>query len=398
MSLLIEGGHVLVEGRLLRENVFIDKGKIQQITPQRPNADQEINAKGKIVLPGLIDCHVHCREPGLTHKEDFYTASMAAAAGGVTTFFDMPNTHPPTFDIEDLEAKREMAKKSLVNYGFYFGASSNNIEQIKKARNIAAVKIYMNETTGNLLLENDTIIEEIFKHAPRIAVHAEGEQVRKAIHLAKKYKKFLYLCHISSKDEIALIKKEKTENIFCEVAPHHLFLTDSDHKKMKGLAYMKPVLKSKKDQNALWKGIEDNTVDTIGTDHAPHTLMEKKSNSPPAGVPGLETMLPLLLNAVNEKKLTLQKLSELTAANPARIFGIKNKGIIKEGYDADVVVVDLNKEYKISNDALFTKCKWSPFHGKKVKGAVDFTIVNGNLIYHHREFERIRAREVVFSG
>ena len=398
MSLLIEGGQVLVDGRLLRENVFIDNGKIQKITPQRPEADEEINAKGKIVLPGLIDCHVHCREPGLTYKEDFLTASKAAAAGGVTTFFDMPNTKPPTFDIEDLEAKRQMAKKALVNYGFYFGASSGNIEQIKKARNIAAVKIYMNETTGDLLIQDDEALKNIFKSAQRIAVHAEGEMVKKAIYLAKKYKKFLYLCHISSKSVLGIIKKEKNNNIFCEVTPHHLFLTEQDYKRLKGLAYMKPIVKSRKDQLALWEGISSNVVDTIATDHAPHTLLEKKSNNPPAGVPGLETMLPLLFNAVNENKLSLQRLSQLTAANPARIFGVKNKGIIKEGYDADLVVVDMSKEYKISNEKLFTKCKWSPFNGKKVKGSVECTIVNGNLIYHHGDFELIRAKEVVFSG
>jgi len=391
MSMLLKNCKILRNGRLSAANILIEKGKIKKITKKNLSASNVLDLDGKIVIPGVIDCHVHFREPGLTHKEDLLTGSRAAAKGGITTFFDMPNTIPPTFTVKNLEQKRKLARKSVVNYGFHFGASLNNLNEIRKSRNVPSVKIYMDDTTGHLKVDRDKVIQDIMKLKPVISVHAEGKSVLKAIHFIKKTSNKLYLCHVSSKKEMDIIKKEKTKRIFVEVTPHHLFLTNGSKAKF---AVMKPSLKFKKDQEALWVGISSGLVDTICTDHAPHTIAEKKKGS--WGVPGEETMLPLLLDAVNAKKLTLQKMVELTAHNPARIFNIKNKGYIKEGYDADLTVIDLKLRKKVQKKDLLTKCKWSPWEGKTLKGWPVMTIVNGNVVYDGK-IHNFKGKEVTYG-
>jgi dihydroorotase len=390
MDLLLKNCKILKNDNLILMNILISENKIQKITCDMIEGDHDtIDCYGNVVIPGLIDVHVHFREPGMEHKEDFLTGSYAASAGGITTILDMPNTKPPTFTIEALEQKRELAKKSIVNYGFYFGVSANgNTEEIKKAvelGDIAGLKIYMNDTTGNLLVTNNELLEEIFEKAKTVnkvvAVHAEGEILEKAVKLAKRYENKLYLCHVSTKNEIDFIRTNQSEHIFVEVTPHHLFLSDKEDDNP--FTKMLPSLKSYEDQQALWGAIKEGVVSTIGTDHAPHLYEEKNGENIPFGVPGCETMLPLLLNAINQGKLSLAKLQELCCHNPANIFGMKNKGQIKEGYDADLVIIDLNMERKIENDKLFTKCKWSPFDGEKLKGWPTMTIVNGNIVYDY---------------
>lgn len=395
--MLIRNVNVLNENGLDETDILISDDKILRIEKDIKSLPDEkiIEGKGLVAIPGSIEPHVHFRDFNQAHKEDFFTGSCAAAAGGVTTVLDMPNNSPPILDNKTLSQKREIAKKSIVNYGFYFGTDGKNISEIKKAKNIAGVKVYMDSTTGNLLVDSDEALEKIFQATKRIAVHAESSNVKKAIRLAKKFGNILYLCHISSKEEIDFITKEKTENIFAETTPHHLFLTKDDA--VDSFRLVKPELKKKEDQRALWSGIKKGFIDTIGSDHAPHTLGEKYEPKPPYGVPGIETKLPLMLNAVAEERIELKKVVELCCENPARIFGLKHKGKLERGYDADIVLVDMNLEKKVRNDALFTKCKWSPFDGMKLKGWPVMTIVNGNIIFDNGEIKDIKGKEVLFT-
>jgi len=396
ISRLIKNGKILEGNKLVEKNIIIEDNKIKDITDDIVAVDEVIDAEGNIILPGIIDGHVHFREPGLTHKEDFLTGSKAAAAGGITTILDMPNTKPATTTLKLLEEKRELAKKSLVNYGFHFGATMDNLQEIKEVKKIASVKIYMDETTGDLKIDNDEVLQRIFNNTKRVAVHAENENVLKAINFLKNStnkKILLYLCHISQESEIKVIKRNKSARIFAEATPHHLFLTDKDDKD--AFTKMKPTLKTKQDQDALWQAISKDVINTIGSDHAPHTIEEKNSNVV-YGVPGVETLLPLLLNAVNKKRLKLGQLVRLCCENPAKIFKLKNKGFLKEGYDADLVIIDMNKEKTVKNEELLTKCKWSPFNGWKLKGWPLKTIVNGNLIYDNGLLNEVKAKEVEY--
>lgn len=397
MPLLIKNGKVYQNGALANKNIFIKNGKIAKITSQNLKADKVIDAKNKIIIPGLIDGHVHFREPGLTHKEDFFTGSMAAAAGGITTILDMPNTVPPTTNLQRLEEKRKLAKKSIVNYGFHFGSANDNIAEIEKAKGIASVKVYMDYTTGDLKLDDYNALKKIFSSNKTITVHGENENILKAIELIQHGKNHLHFCHVSSKEELHYIRRKKIKNsVSAEVCPHHLFLTAKDLNELGNFGEMKPGLKTKDDQKALWEGIHNGKVNTIATDHAPHTKEEKMHMNYPFGVPGCETMLPLLLNALSEKKITLRKIVNLCCENPAKIFKIKNKGFIKEGFDADLAIIDLNMEKEVKNNELFTKCKWSPFDGWKLKGWPAVTIVNGNVAFEDRKINNIAAKEIAY--
>ena len=397
ISTLLKNVKILEKGELVDKHILLENHKIREVLDEPVTVDKIIDIKGKIVIPGMIDCHVHFREPGMTHKEDFFTGSCAAAKGGVTTVFDMPNTKPPTTTVELLEQKRELAKKSVVNYGFHFGATPDNAEEISKAKGIVSTKVFMNQTTGDMMFEKDENLQASFKASKNISVHAEGQTVEKALNIFKSFcgkKQQLYLCHISTKDELRMIRKFKKSNMHVEVTPHHLFLTEEDDKD--AFTKMKPELKTKQDQEALWNAVDKGLVETIGSDHAPHTIEEKKSEKPPYGVPGVETTLPLLLNAVNEKRLTLQKVVELTSENPAKIYNL-NKGKIAEGYDADLVVIDMNLKKEVKNEELLTKCKWSPFNGKLLKGWPIMTIVRGNVIYSDNKIHDIKAKEVIIK-
>jgi len=391
-------------------------------------ADKILNANGNYVIPGLIDSHVHFRDPGMEYKEDFFTGSTAAAAGGITTVLDMPNNKPACTTAKLLEKKRQIAaKKSIVNYGFHFGATPDNLDELEEVDNIASLKVYMGSSTGDLLVDDDGALFEIFSKAKRCTLHAESEQlikhftekyrdykvsdvhcdirtnmvaaeaVARALTLAKYTSTKLIFAHTSTKDELGLLAGSRAH---VEVTPHHLFLNEKDMHRLDNFGKMNPPLRSKADVEALWNGIKVGAVHTIATDHAPHTVAEKQREywSAPAGVPGVETMLPLLLNEVNNGNLSLTKVVELTSINPARIYGIKNKGFIKEGFDADLTIIDMNLTKRVNNEELLTKCKWSPFHGWKLRGWPVTTIVGGFVAFHDGEAnEKLRGKEVRFK-
>lgn len=398
-SLLIKNCKPFINGRLEDKNILVVNGRISKITSKLPKAKKTLNAKGNIIIPGLIDCHVHFREPGLTHKGDFLTESRAAAKGGITTVLDMPNTIPPTITAKNLEEKRKLARKSVVNYGFHFGSTLENLQEIKKAENIASVKIYMDYTTGDLKIDDYSVVERIMRMSKAVSFHAEGGHARDVIKIAqkKKIKNNLYFCHISSEKELNHVKDAKLKNAFAEVTPHHLFMTDKHIQELGAFAEMKPGLKPFKDQKALWNGIKKGMVDTIATDHAPHTKEEKKAANYPFGVPGVETMLPLLLDAFNNNRIGLDEIVRLCCWNPSRIFGIKGKGAIKEGFDADLTIVDLKKRQLVNAGELLTKCGWSPFEGRMLKGWPVTTIINGNLAYHKNVVFGVKGEEVKFA-
>ena len=393
MSVLLANADVFIDGKLQKKNIVIEDSKVKEITNNEVTVDRHIDLAGKIILPGIIDPHVHFREPGLEYKEDFFTGSCAAAAGGVATILDMPNTQPATTTLELLNQKRELAKKAIVNYGFHFAAARDNLEEIRKTKGVASIKVFMNVSTGNLMIEDDAVLRRIFETAKVLSVHAEAENVLKAIDMVKNTKNKLYLCHITTENELLTIKKNKNSRIYTEVTPHHLFLTSEDDKN--GFFKMKPILKSKKDQDFLWKNI--NKIDAIGSDHAPHTIEEKQKEDFPYGVPGVETSLALMLDAVNKKRVSLGKVVEMMCHNPAKIFNLRGKGFIKEGFDADLTVVDMNFEKEVRNENLFTKCKWSPFNGKILKGWPVMTVVGGNIVFDNGKINNIKAKEVRYN-
>jgi carbamoyl-phosphate synthase/aspartate carbamoyltransferase/dihydroorotase len=331
-------------------------------------------------LPGLADVHTHLRIPGGEHKEDFSTGTAAALAGGMTTILAMPNTTPPLSRPEILREARQKAQRAIFcDVGLFAGASPRELEFLPQlSRTAVALKIYLNETFGPLRVEDLPALLACFQHWPRrkmIAMHAEGPNVAVGIGLAAAYRRPVHFCHISRKDEIELIAAAKRRGlpVTCEVTPHHLFLTESDVTRLGPLADMRPRLATAADVEALW-GHLDTTVDCIATDHAPHTLAEKQSASPPPGVPGLETSLLLLLTAVAEKRLSLERLVALMATNPRRIFKLPPQ-------PDTWVEVDPRASYTLSNDGLQTKCGWSPFLGMPVTGRVQRVVLRGVEVY-----------------
>lgn len=332
-----------------------------------------------IRLPQLIDPHVHFRTPGLEHKEDWETGSRAAIAGGITTVLDMPNVVPPTTIERLLEEKIALiGKKASINYGLHFGATIDNFKEIPNVLGrIASVKVYMNFTTGNLLVDDEEALKKIFSVAPLVSAHAEDEMIEKAIWLTKRSGNTLYICHVYSKEAIDLIKKHKDKlPIYVEVAPHHLFLNREEHN---GPFYvMRPPLRGKLDNEALWQAIDEGVVDTIGTDHAPHLIEEKKGETVPFGIPGIETVLPLMLNAVNEGKLSIERLIDLMSVNPAKIFNIP---VSEETYTE----VDMDIEREVKNEDLKTKCGWSPFAGWRLRGWPVKVVINGEVVMENNK-------------
>ena len=362
-----------------------------------------VDANYNYVLCGIIDPHAHMRDPGLTHKEDFSSGSKAAARGGVTTFLDMPNTIPNTITKESLEEKKNMMlNKSYVDYGFHFGGSkADNTEDIKQIINKAAsTKIFFNASTGNMLVEDDKILYKLFEASKIVTVHAEEKKVDKAIEIAKQTNTPLYLCHLSLESEINSLKKAKDSGmiIYGEATPHHLFLNTEDvnkNEKNKMLLRMKPELREKSDNNALWNAILDGTIDTIGTDHAPHLLREKLEKLT-FGIPSIEHSLELMFNKVKDATIDIKLLTKIMSENTAKIFGIKNKGLLKEGFDADFVIVDLNDESFIEEKDIITKASWSPYVGFKRGAKVITTIVRGNIVYNNGNFYEGFGKEVFY--
>ncbi|MFH1946568.1 MAG: dihydroorotase family protein [Candidatus Magasanikbacteria bacterium] len=397
---------------------LLKKMKIKTYNNSEIEIDLPDNTPGNLIaLPALIDPHVHFRTPGAEHKENWITGAQAAIAGGVTTVFDMPNNWPSAVSHQHLELKKKIIDKQLndagipLNYFLYLGATADNLNEIEKigrledylltegGGKIVGVKLFMDASTGDLLVDKLEDQEKIFKTCAELnlllAVHAVTSAER-AIELAKKYHTKLYICHVSTKKEIDLIRQTKTEGfeIYAEVTPHHLFLTENDHEHLGTLGKMNPPLHTTEDQKALWEAIFDGTIDTVGTDHAPHTLTEKSvpEAEAPFGVPGIETSLPLLLDAYNQGlpsvaflsaevltkeeaeggKISLEKIVELTSLNAKKIFGVENN---------DWVVVDLDFRFQIENFRLKTKCGWSPFSGWELQGKPVVTILNNKTYF-----------------
>ena len=373
---------------------------------------------GAFVIPGITDPHVHVRDLNQKDKEDWLSCSQAALNGGVTTIFDMPNTIPATDNLESLNVKREVAEKSLVNYKFYLGANNDNIIEIdsilsSKPKDIAGIKLFLSSSSSNDIIDNRISIVNLFKLAKKydvvVAIHTEMQrclnkwndkikdktienhnQIRNrecaiegtelVLDIAEKVGNKVLICHVSTKEELDLIReaKKKDVQVFCEVSPHHLMLNETIVKIVGNFAKVNPPLRTKEDNLALLEAINDGTVDLIGTDHAPHQLTEKQQDYSlaPSGFPGLETMLPILLNEVNKKNITLDKVVELTSANANNIFDLENKNILAEGYDANFVIIDLDKKQIIKPENFKSKAKYSPFANTEVTGAVIETFVN----------------------
>jgi len=344
-------------------------------------------------LPGLVDVHVHLREPGATQKEDFESGTRAAVAGGYTQILDMPNNIPPTITPQTLEDKIKRSKGRIwCDIGFNFGATAQSTRFFNKVKSrVFGLKVYMNKTTGPLLIDNladRQLIFDAWQSKLPIMVHAEGQTIEEAIGLAKKYKKPLHVCHLTSNqiDAVRKAKKEKVD-VSCEVCPHHLFLNKNDLKRLGPLGVMKPPLLSKKDQQKFWDNLDQ--IDMISTDHAPHTLAEKYQEPPKFGVPGLETMLPLMLVAISRGLLTLDQLIKMTSINPRKIFKLPNQ-------PNTYILVDLSKTYKISNRGLFTKCGWTPFVGLEGRGEIKKVVLRGQIIFENGRFSGKPQGKVIY--
>ncbi len=406
-----------------------ESGIIEEVGPSlRSYGGEEYDAGGALLLPGLIDVHCHLRDPGFTSKEDFLTGTTAALAGGVTTIFDMPNTLPATTTMQALAQKAaEASAKAVCDYGLVFGAApGNGAEAMAAAPQVAAKKIFIGGTTSADALAPDAVAghfnypKPVMVHAEDAAVIAECESryreslgssttaamhnnirppeaavkaVELAISLAEKARCQLHVCHASTASELELISAAKARgiNVSCEVTPHHLFLDESACDLFGNFAKVNPPLRSKADCAALWQGIAAGTVDIIASDHAPHLASEKHADywQAPSGVPGLETTLPLLLDAVSAGRLPIGKVVELCCLNPAKKFGLRHKGRVEKGFDADFVLVDLDGTTVIDDSSLQTKCGWSPFDGRRLQGAIKAVFLRGRLV---KEGELIVAK------
>ncbi len=433
-KLLIKNGTLVNSSKIYKSDILLENGFIKDVAAQINDEDAKIiDATNLHIIPGAIDPQVHFREPGLTHKEDIHSGSRAAVAGGITTFFEMPNTNPSTITVELLKQKYEIAKNtSVANYSFFIGATHTNIEEIKKINDNCGIKIFMGSSTGNLLVDDETALENIFAHATRVvAVHAEDEDIlneiaqkikptkfsdhikmrpveaavaatKKAIKYALKYNKKLHILHLSTAEEVEIIRQYKSTNLItAETTPQHLLLEAPDiYDRIGSLGMMNPPIREKYHQNELWKGLKDGTIQCIATDHAPHTLKEKNNpyEKSPAGMPGVETSLPLMLNQVTKGNIELTDVVKWMCENVTKIYGIKNKGFIKPGYDADITIIDMNKEKVVLGSNMQSKCGWSAFDNDKLKGWPIITIVNGNIVFENETVStKFLGKPVLFN-
>ncbi len=405
--MILKNCRIVSQRGITNTDIIVSGKKIKRVGKA---SGEGTDLKGLFVFPGAIDPHVHLRDPGSPKKEDFYTGTCAALAGGFTTVMDMPEyANPPTTTAKALREKESLArKKAVCDYHIRFGATKDNFDEIKKA-SPGSLKIFTAETNSPMTITDFGVIAQHFKRFPRskpICIHSEEQEaidhfserysnhckvrspiaaalsLSKILALQKVYKRRIHICHLSSNLELELISGRSRDVTF-EVTPHHLFLSTRDYKKLGPYGKMNPPLRSRSDVSALWKNI--NRIDMIGTDHAPHTIKEKESENPPSGVPGLETAIPLLIDAAFKKRLKINRIPVMCSLNPARAFNIKNKGEIKAGYDADFFVVDPKGRTVVNGEELQTKCKWSPFEGKKLKGKIKSVFLRGEEVYRDDE-------------
>ncbi len=441
-SILIQNAQVVNEGTITETDVFIRDGFIKKIGNNLSKAQAEvvIDAAGKYLLPGLIDDQVHFREPGLTHKAEIYTEAKAAVAGGITTFMEMPNTVPNTVTVDLLEEKYKLgAQKSLANFSFFMGATNDNLEELKKVnpRNVCGIKIFMGSSTGNMLVDDEATLENIFSSTDMlIATHCEkdpmikanedeyrekyGEDVpikfhplirsreacyassSQAVELAKKHGSRLHILHISTAKELALFDNKiplEEKKITSEACIHHLWFSDADYEEKGTYIKWNPAVKSTEDRAAIFDAVLNDRIDVIATDHAPHTLEEKNNKyfKAPSGGPLVQHSLQALLEFYHQGKISLEKIVEKACHNPAKLFRIEERGFIREGYWADLVLVDLEQTEKVSKENILYKCGWSPFEGVDFHSKITHTIVSGHLAYQNGQFdEKIKGKRIKF--
>ena len=423
----IHNARIVNEGQTFCGAIVIENEVIAEVLKQgeEPSApcDETIDAQGCYLLPGVIDDHVHFRDPGLTHKADMYTESMAAAAGGVTSYMDMPNTNPQTTTLEALENKfQDAATKSIVNYSFYFGATNNNADDLAKLdkKHVCGVKLFMGSSTGNMLVDRMETLKNIFANAGMlIATHCEDQNIISAnaaayqkkygddpdvkyhpeirseeacyessalaVQLAKETGARLHIMHISTAKELTLLEDKPIaeKNITAEACVSHLFFCDEDYEKFGTRIKCNPAIKSKKDQDALRQALTCNLIDVIGTDHAPHLLSEKQGGALKAvsGMPTLQFSLTAVMELVHQGQLSIEQLVQKMCHAPATLYQIERRGFIRPGYQADLVLVNPQKEWTVTNDCLLSKCGWSPMEGETFHSKVEKTFVNGHLVY-----------------
>ena len=435
----ITGGLLISDGLKVEADILIKNGRIEQIAPSitPPQNAEQIDAAGQWILPGLIDDQVHFREPGLTHKACIATEARAAVAGGVTTFFEMPNVSPPTLDMMRLEEKREIARReSAANYAFFLGASNDNLEAVKSAdpTKIAGIKVFMGSSTGNMLVDEERILEQIFRHAPTpIATHCEdtptilaneqaakdkyGEQVPFSEHpyirsreaclksstfateLANRENARLHVLHISTEEELDLFTPGDTR-ITAEACVHHMWFEESSYATLGSQIKCNPAIKKESDRLAIRKAVADGRISVLATDHAPHTWEEKQGAyfSAPSGLPLVQHTLLLMLEMVKQNDFSIETLVERACHAPARIFDVLDRGHLREGYWADLVLVNPNADTVVDQTTLFSKCGWSPFAGETFSHRIERTIVSGKTAYHMGQVvENCRGLAVEFA-
>lgn len=430
--LLIRNATIVNEGKSFRSDVLVENGKILSVQPAIA-ADENmrvIEAEGLHLLPGAIDDQVHFREPGLTHKGEIYTEAKAAVAGGVTSYMEQPNTSPPATTIELLEQKyARAAEVSLANYSFFMGTTNYNLDEILKVdpRNVCGLKVFLGSSTGDMLVDNEAELDLVFEKVKMlIAVHAEddvmiranldaykakyGDDIpvkfhplirsreacyassSKAIARAKKFGTRLHIFHLSTADELALLdnsKPLKDKHITAEACVHHLWFSDADYETKGNFLKWNPAVKTAADREAIWQAVLDNRIDVIATDHAPHTIEEKQQvyTKAPSGGPLVQHSVVAMLEKAREGKITIERVVEKMSHAVADLFRIEKRGYIREGYWADLVLVNLNAPWTVSKENLFYKCGWSPFEGTTFHARIEKTFVNGNLVYDNGKFE-----------
>ena len=427
---LISGATVVLPEGQQQVDVLLEGQSIRAIDPGAVQVDERVDATGLHLLPGVVDDQVHFRDPGLEHKEDLHTGSMACAKGGVTTFLEMPNTNPTTTTLEALDSKLALAaSKCVVNYGFYIGATPDNVDVLQQARRTPGIKIFIGSSTGNLLVDLQEALERIFAETTLpICAHCEDEatiranrerlgeltrheqhsqlrdhaaaivSTKRAVDLATRYRHQFHVLHVSTAQEAEFLRG-RPEWVSAEACPHHLFFQIEDYARLGSRVQMNPSIKTAEDNAALWEALRDGTIEVIATDHAPHTLEEKSQPYPrsPSGLPAVENLLALMLDASNRGLCTLDQVVSWMCEAPARIWHMARKGKIAEGADADLVLVDLNLEQTIEDARQVTKSKWSPWSGTTLRGWPVRTWVMGQTVFQEgRIDEDIRGQEVEF--